>query len=172
MTSALHQPTLLAHPSVLFWRYLWFFGHNFHIRRYFSDPKEAPESWFRDGRIGVGIFRFWCSLISVFYSQSPKSLFWLRHAFLVCPFVIFWKLYLSGKLLSSTFQKYCYFLQILARILSIMHVAFLLRDGYLGCFRSKGSFQGMGLFIFSCTSSSCSLFSVLIIVVSFWSTFM
>ena len=165
MTSRLHQQPCLALLLILFWRSCWFFGHNFHIRRYFSDPKEAPESWFRDGCIGAGIFRFWSSFMSVFCSQSPKSLFWLRHAFLVRPSAVFWKLYLSGKLLSSTFQKYCYFLQIVPYILSIMHVAFLLRDGYLGCFKSKGCFQGMGFFVFSCTRSSCSLFSVLIIVV-------
>ena len=156
LTSALHQHLPPCTPSVLFWRSCWFFGHNFCIRRYFSDPKEMPESWFWDGRIGVGIFRFWCSFMSIFCSQSLKSLFWLRQAFLVCPLAIFWKLYLSGKLLLSTFQKYCYFLQILARIPSIMHVEFLLRDGYLGCFRSKGSFHGRGFFIFSCTRSSCS----------------
>ena len=156
MMSALHHQPCLAHLLILFWRSCWFFGHNFCVRRYFSNPKEVPEIWFRDRRIGVGIFRFWCSFMSVFCSQSPKSLFRLWQAFLVCPFAVFWKLYLSGKMLLSTFQKYCYFLQILARILSIMNLAFLLRDGYLGCFRSKGSFQGMGFFIFSCTRSSCS----------------
>ena len=116
--------------------------------------------------------RHWCmyfqalmQFLAFVCSQSLKFLFWLRQAFLLHPIVMFWKCYIFGKLVLSTFQNFYHFFQILPHPLSIIVLAFSVHSGYLGYFRSKDHFQGMGSFVLGYTIFCISLFLFLIIVV-------
>ena len=147
--SAWHQYCIntLASTSGSFLTYLQFFGHNLSMQRYFSDSKEASEIWFQDRDIEVGIFRFWCSFIA-FFSKSPKFYFLLWQNFLLHPMYIFWKHYIFGKLVMSTFQKCCHFLHILPHALSIIFLAFFSSWWISWVLPVQGSFSWYGILCF------------------------